>query len=271
MKLALVICTPEVKTPTVALLRGDLMSSLNLARDLGYDGVELMIRNPAEMGFSAGEVKRLLQDRGLELAAVTSGQVAGEDGLTFLAVEESIGQQAVERMRKLIDFAGHFGVPVNVGRIRGNIRPTHAEEDRARLVAILQSLCYYAGKQGVTIVLEPINRYESNFINNTHEGVALCKEVDRPNVGLQLDLFHMNIEDVSFAESFWVAGNYLRHIHVADSNRWPPGKGHLDIPAIIATIKELGYRGYLSAEALPMPDPLEAARQTINYLRPLVQ
>ena len=87
------------------------------------------------------------------------------------------------------------------------------------------------------------------------------------NVGLMLDVFHMNIEEADIAAALREAGSLVGHVHFADSNRQAIGFGHTAIEPIVATLREIGYAGYLSAEILPLPDPLSAARQTIESFR----
>jgi sugar phosphate isomerase/epimerase len=84
------------------------------------------------------------------------------------------------------------------------------------------------------------------------------------------DVFHMNIEDVSITGSLEKAGALVGYMHFADSNRWAPGQGHLDFPAILASLKRIGYEGYVTVEILPYPDPDTAAEQAITYLRTLI-
>lgn len=86
-------------------------------------------------------------------------------------------------------------------------------------------------------------------------------------IGILIDTFHMNIEEASIYESIKKSKDYITHVHIADSNRWAPGSGHLDFTRIITTLKEIGYPGYLSAEILPLPDPVSAARLAIEYLK----
>jgi len=130
----------------------------------------------------------------------------------------------------------------------------------------------YAAQRGVELVLEPINRYETNFLNTVAETLAFLDEVAAPNVGLLFDTFHANIEEPSLAGSLRAAGQHLKHVHTADSNRWAPGSGHLDFAAVVATLRQSGYDGWLSAEILPLPGSAEqAAAQAIAHLRPLVR
>jgi sugar phosphate isomerase/epimerase len=100
--------------------------------------------------------------------------------------------------------------------------------------------------------------------------MRLVKDLDCDNVGLMLDLFHMNIEDASIEEGLRLAGDRLWHVHIADSNRLYPGSGHLDFDSIFATLEDMGYQGYVSAELLPLPDPDIAAQKIIDFLRTYV-
>ena len=100
-------------------------------------------------------------------------------------------------------------------------------------------------------------------------GVELMKKVNKKNVGLLLDTFHMNIEEPSMAQSIVDAGEHLFHFHVADSNRWYPGAGHIDFAELLRTLTAVGYQGFVSAEMMPFPDPDTAAIKTIEYMRKL--
>ena len=95
-------------------------------------------------------------------------------------------------------------------------------------------------------------------------------KVNYSNVGLLLDSFHMNIEEPSIYDSIRLAKDRLYHFHLADSNRWYPGAGHIDFPKIIETLNEVNYEGFVSAEILPYPDPDIAAKNTIDYMRKLI-
>jgi len=118
----------------------------------------------------------------------------------------------------------------------------------------------------VRLTLEPVNRYESNFINTLQEGAEFIDRIGVSNIGLLADTFHMNIEEVSIYESIRQSKNYITHVHFADSNRWAPGYGHLDFQKIVETLKEINYQGYISAEILPLPDQDSAAEMTIKTL-----
>jgi sugar phosphate isomerase/epimerase len=139
----------------------------------------------------------------------------------------------------------------------------------AYLVEALQACSAAAAPMGVRYALEPLNRYETDLIHTVADGLALIERVGAANFGLLLDTFHANIEEPSIEESIRAAAGRTFHFHVADSNRWYPGAGHLDFRAILDTLFATGYTGFVSGEFLPQPDADTAAQRAIKYLRSL--
>jgi sugar phosphate isomerase/epimerase len=269
MRLALVTTTPEVGvSPPVALLLGSFEERLEKAAKLGYDGVELMVARPSEL--DVPRLAKQLSDRGLEVAAIASGAVYMIDGLTLLAEEELRSRRARGRLLALIDLAGRLGAPlVTIGGFRGRLAWVAGDDGRQRLVRILADAAEEAGARGVRLVLEPLNRYESDIVNTAAEGLELIDQVGHSCLGLLLDTFHVNIEEASIDDCFRQAmkAGRLWHVHLGDSNRLPPGEGHLDFRGIVSTLTRGGYDGFLSAELLAKPDPDTAAEMTVRHMR----
>ncbi|HID87813.1 MAG TPA: sugar phosphate isomerase/epimerase, partial [Anaerolineae bacterium] len=109
------------------------------------------------------------------------------------------------------------------------------------------------------------------IVNTVAEALELLEEVGAENLGILFDTFHANIEEPSIEGSIRTAGDRLLHVHVADSNRWYPGAGHVDFARIVGTLREVGYDGHLSAEILPLPDPHTCAQRTMEFLERLVR
>ena len=107
-------------------------------------------------------------------------------------------------------------------------------------------------------------------MNSVAEGAALMERVDRPNMKLMPDIFHMNIEDPSIGGELERHAPRIGYIHVADSNRLAPGQGHTDFQAFFQSLRRMRYDGWLSVEILPKPDPDTAARQAAEFLRPMI-
>ena len=128
--------------------------------------------------------------------------------------------------------------------------------------------CSQAAKTfGIRLALEPINRYETTLINNVEQGMDLIEHVGAENFGFLLDTFHMNIEEPSIEKSIRKCGKRIFHFHLADSNRWYPGAGHINFQSILTALKDTGYQGFISGEFLPKPDVDTAASENITYLR----
>ena len=127
----------------------------------------------------------------------------------------------------------------------------------------LNILGSFAEKNGVNLIFEPLNRYETNLINRLEDAAQLVKSLNTQNVTLLADLFHMNIEEKSIPDSISKYGSLIGHVHFADSNRQPVGNGHIQMKDIAKALMETGYKGYISAEAFPWPDPDKAAKATM--------
>jgi sugar phosphate isomerase/epimerase len=266
MKAGLVMCGPDVAYGPLALLSGTFEEKAAKAAKLGYDGIELMVRDPA--GLDWPSVKVTLEDAGLEVPQVVTGELFGADGLCLVTADEDLRRRAEERTRSVIELAAYLGAMVNIGRLRGQLKFLGDVSDPwAIAVEHLRGVITYAAEQGVKITMEPINRYETDFIFSAADGMRLVEGLDCENFGLMLDLFHMNIEDVSIEEGLRQAGDRLWHVHIADSNRRYPGNGHLDFDSTFATLNDMRYAGYISAELLPLPDPDVAAQKTIEFLQ----
>lgn len=275
LKLALVIPTPEVQaTIPVALLTGSFTQRLEKAVRLGYDGVELMALRPAELDPLA--LRAQLSWRRLGVAAVASGAIALLERLTLLAADREASRRAEVRLHELITFAAALGAPlVTIGGFRGRLAsPAWADRTAARayLVETLGQAAQKAAEAGVRLALEPLNRYESDIVNTAAEGLALIDEIGHSHLGLLLDTFHMNIEEPAYASSIEqvMDAGRLWHVHLGDSNRLPPGGGHIKFGDITAALRRTGYDGYLSAELFPLPDPDSAAELTARHMRPLL-
>ncbi len=141
-------------------------------------------------------------------------------------------------------------VPGTVGKLVPDGRP---DEEWQWAVESMQELYAFADPLGVRLAIEPINRFETYFINRGAQAMALA-EATGPNCGVCLDIFHASIEEVDYLQAIRDCGSRLADFHVSDSNRMAPGQGHIDWPAVIKTLKEVGYQGPLSVEFSPPVD-----------------
>jgi sugar phosphate isomerase/epimerase len=269
LKVAVAVATADALPSAFVVWRG-IEESLRKAADLGYDGIELALKTPDQV--EPDRMQRLLTEHGLECPCISTGQVFAAMDLYFTVRDAERRARVIEVFGGMIDRAARLGAMVNIGRVRGFIEEGEArEETEERFVRVAREVASHAESQDVRLVLEPVNRYEINFVNSVAEGARLLEKVGAPNMGLMPDLFHMNIEDPSLPGELEKYAELVDYLHFADSNRLSPGQGHTDFDAVFAALKGIGYDGWISVEILPEPDPDTAARQAIQYLRPRVE
>lgn len=244
----------------------DLAGSIRQAAELGFDAVELFA--PGPQAVSQETLARHLADAGLKLAAVGTGAGWVIHKWTLTHPDETVRRQARSFIRSMIEFGAPFGAPAIIGSMQGRWGDGATRQEALDwLREGLDELGDHARRGGVPLLFEPINRYETNVCSTIEAGVDLLATLSTDNVRLLADLFHMNLEEVDVAAALRAGGSAIGHVHFVDSNRRPVGCGHLDVRAAVAALKDIGYEGYLSAEALPWPDSIRAARQTINAFR----
>jgi sugar phosphate isomerase/epimerase len=265
MKLSIVLSSQPAQFQA-ATFQGDLEGNLSHIASLGYEGVELAIRDPELIDLEL--LDGLVGKFGLQVPAIGTGQAWGEEGLSFTDPDPEVRFSAIERIKSHIPFAAHFDAVIIIGLLRGIVKPgvDHAQA-LDWLINALQECSQTALPHDVRLALEPINRYETTLINNAADGLDLIERVGADNFGLLLDTFHMNIEEADIEASIRACGERVFHFHVADSNRWYPGAGHLDFGSILSDLFATGYQGWVSGEFIPKPDASTAARESITYLK----
>ena len=174
----------------------------------------------------------------------------------------------MDRFKSIIDLAASLETNVIFGGVRGKLSSTESERLN-QIECVMESLrdCdLYADRLGVSLLLEPINRYETNFINTAAQGLEFLDRTGTKATKLLLDAFHMNIEEVDITQTLLQTGNRLGYFHLVDSNRLSPGQGHIDFRHIFDTLHKINYQGPVSAEILPIPSDESAVIRTRNFL-----
>jgi sugar phosphate isomerase/epimerase len=269
MKLAVVIAGAEAPLSAFVVWRG-FEESIQKASNYGYHGVELALKSAADI--DPDELSRWLSATRMDVSAISTGLVFAESKLYFTHPDPEARRQVIGVFTGLIHLAKNFGRIINVGRARGFIAAGQtAAEAEILFLETMQQLCDIAVKDSVTIVVEPVNRYEINFINSLEDGAELIKKVARQNTGLMPDVFHMNIEDAKIGGALARLGPQIKYVHLADSNRHAPGRGHIDFDDVFAGLKKAGFNGWAAIEILPRPDADTAARQAADYILPRIE
>ena len=264
MKLGVAIASDNALASAFVVMRG-LEKSIKKAHEFGYDGVELALKDPHEI--TSQELGKILKENSMSVSAISSGQVFAARGLMFTDENKENRELLYKDFCGFIDLASDFGQLVNIGRVRGFIKGRDKALCENLFIDMASKLSDYAAERGVKLILEPVNRYEIDYINNTDECVELVKKVNKPNFTMMPDVFHMNIEDAHIGEALIRNREYVEYVHLADSNRHAPGDGHLDFDDIFSALGKIGYNGWTTVECLPYPEPEEAARRAVTFLR----
>ena len=235
----------------------------------GYRSIELS--GEPEI-YDTKEVRKLLANYGLACWGVVSLMFEGRD---LIDADESVRAGSIEYLNGCITMVKELDgyemtiVPSTVGKVAAMDTP---EQEWAWAVEGLKEVYAHAQKEGVRMALEPLNRFETNFLNRADQAMLLAEEVG-PDCGVCIDTFHLNIEEANLIEAIRSTKERLVDFHVADNNRMACGMGALDWPLIVNTLKEIGYDGALTVEfvapldrtpANPYKNAVAAAEQELT-------
>ena len=225
-------------------------TTLHRIAKIGYDSIEIQ---GAPQLYDLKKVRQQLRDHKLRCwGSVT----LMEDGLNLMSASPDERANTIRYLKSLVDMVkeldGHMVavVPGTVGKIVPDGKP---EDEWQLAVAGMQEVYAHAEKAGVLLGIEPINRFETYFVNRAAQAYALA-EATGPNCGVCLDIYHMNLEEADWETALRQSADRLVGFHVADNNRMAPGMGSLDWPAIVAVLQDIGYDGALSVEFCPTLD-----------------
>jgi len=220
----------------------------NLA-ECGFQGIQIGARF-RDLGWD--EIGRMCQDSGIRLC------IAGGGG-SLLARDPEARRQGVQAVKDGLRLAGRLGaigsicVPVRRPEMDPPPPPkTLYDLQEEILIEELREIAPVAEDAGVLLIIEPLNRYESQFIQRLGQAHKVCTAVGSPNVCFMADFFHMNIEEVDLGKAIEATRDYLGYVHLADSNRYQPGAGHLDFRPGLAALKHTGYDGFMTFECKVM-------------------
>ncbi len=266
MKSAITIClVSEAKLGPFVFHEG-LADGCARAAKFGFDAVEIF--PPSASAVDIAELQSLLDHHGLKVAAVGTGAGWVLHKYSLTSPEAGNRARARDFILSVIDLAGGFGAPAILGSMQGRYdAPVSREQALGWLAEALDELGEYAKQHHVPFLYEPLNRYETNLFNRQGDAAGFLRSLRTRNVKLLCDLFHMAIEEADLAATLEVCGPLVGHIHFADSNRRAIGLGHTPPVPIVEALRGIGYKGYLSAEILPLPDADTAAKQTMESFR----
>lgn len=240
---------------------------LETAHSLGFEAIEVNWLSVLER---LDEMRAALDSSPVRVSTVCG---SGRHDILCLDRAERAGRLA--EIRRLLDGAAALGavgliiVPIRTGTRFPDLSPFMSDRElmTRTSVAILSDLVGYAESKGVALLLEPLIRYETPFIRRLDEAAAICEEVRSPGLALMGDFFHMHTEEADTPTAIRKAGRWLRHIHLADSNRMTPGSGHTDFVAGFRALADIDYPGYMALECGFGADREAELVRTVSFLQ----
>jgi D-psicose/D-tagatose/L-ribulose 3-epimerase len=215
----------------------------------GFETIEIPVEAPEHI--DPVKVKAAADKAGLAIGSICACMGPGRD---FRGTAEEQAT-AMTYCKALVDQAAIMGCPRLIGPIYSvvgkadAVEPEQQKVEFALVVKNLKVLAAFAATRDITLCIEPLNRFETDFLNTTDKGLALIKAVGAKNVVLHLDTFHMNIEEKNQAAAIIKAGKTLGHFHACGSDRGTPGGDHIDWKPIVAALKKIGYQGDVVIES----------------------
>jgi len=248
-----------------------LTEKFERAAAYGFDGIELTAWGLSRPFIEEREaIGAAMRASGLPVASLCTMR---DDDFVHPDAEER-----VNRFRKLVDLlrfadeigaAGLIGLPIRQPLVMPDLTPwadsrTVTTELTTRILSNAQAA---TGNVRAKIFLEPLNRYETKYLNTVGHAAELCRAVDSPRVRIMADLYHMNIEEVDLAASLTEAGDLVGHVHLADSNRWLPGLGHTDFVRPLRALRKAGFQGWFALECMITGEPDDTIMTAVRFLR----
>lgn len=266
MKLGISVSTYPSTFGPIVFSGEDVWTNLKIVKELGYQGVDLFVNRKTQADIEA--LGQFLEKLGLEVAMYLAIFLA-EKGLKLSEHDEDKRKELVQEYKSQIGLAAKLKTKnMPIGLLRGGRvgdEPMAAYQNR--LAKSIDELLDTASANGITLCVEPVNRYEINTFNTVEETLEFIEKYRFDTLKVLPDTFHMNIEDPSIENALLAAGDKIGHMHIADTNRLAPGCGHLDYKSLVKTLRKIGYNGYLTVEALPLPGPFACAKKSVEYMK----
>jgi len=257
------------------------LTLLDDIKDWGYDGVEFPMFAPDCSPWKTLAAK--LDDLGLGRTVVTIVSPEANP----IAESATIRQAGVDHLKACIDSCAILGSSLLIGPLFGPVGTLvgrgRTEQEWRWGIESLREAAVYGATAGITLAVEPLNRFEAYFLTCCDEAAEFVDEVNHPNLRMMFDTFHANIEEKDPVGAIEAAGQRIVHFHVSENDRSTPGEGHIPWPQIFSALKQIGYDNWLMVEAfgraLPelaaatciwrdmMPDEEYLARNASKFIR----
>jgi D-psicose/D-tagatose/L-ribulose 3-epimerase len=219
---------------------------LPIIKDAGFDGIEVPLLRPR--GFAASKIRHAAEAHGLECNACT----VLVDGLSLISESPDIRRRTRLHLEDVAKAAAEAGARIVAGPLYSPVgylpgrRRTSDEWKWA--VEGFQSIGDTLAANGVTFAIEPLNRFETYFLNTAADSAMLAQQIGHPNIGILFDTFHANIEEKNIAAGYRTVGPHLKHVHTCENDRGIPGSGHVEWKEVFHALRDLKYDGWLTIE-----------------------
>lgn len=225
----------------------DLLNRLPGIKRAGFDGVELPLIRPQDLPIAA--VRRALAESDLQC---TFCSVLPRE-LSVIAEDAAVRERSRAHLGDCVRAAAEAGAAMIAGPLYapvGYLPGRRRTEDEWKwAVECYESLGETLDAHGMTIALEPLNRFETYFLNTAADAVKLASAIGHPRVGILFDTFHANIEEKNVAGALRTVAPYLKHLHACENDRGIPGTGHTDWTGVFDAIREARYDGWVTIES----------------------
>lgn len=248
------------------MFSGHIWDGLNAVSKAGFKFVELSLRSANDV--DREELKQRLSDLNLRVTAIATGQACLFDNLCLGSDDEGIRDNTINHFKKITSLAKEINsMAVIIGGIRGRLAGDGVDFQRnfENGVSAIRECALFAETLAIQLLIEPINRYETNWIFSAKDGCDLLEKIGVDSVKLLLDTFHMNIEEANMVDAVRNTGNRLGYMHFADNTRQAPGQGQTNFTQILKVLEEINYSGPVVAEVLPLPDDETAVLNTAKF------
>jgi D-psicose/D-tagatose/L-ribulose 3-epimerase len=237
---------------------------------MGFNHIELPIDEPKDMDFK--KMKEIIHQAGIFSISFCAAMSPERD---LLDADPKVRQTGLDYLKACVDGLAIVGGTNLVGPFYSAVGRTwqqsaeEREHDIQILVAILTDLADYASKKGVLLGLEPINRFETSFINTAEQALEVVTRVNHPALNIMLDTFHMNIEENSLGDAIRLVGPRLIQVHSNENNRGTPGAGHVPWQEIAQALKDVHFDGIFVIESFT--DKVKSIARAAAIWRPLAK
>jgi sugar phosphate isomerase/epimerase len=247
------------------------LEKMENAEKFGFEGLEVM-------GFKLSEKLKEIHSALSVSKIKVSTVVSGYKG-SLLGPDRNARETAIESLKELLGICASLGgvgviiAPSPVESKAPDFYPLYFSDNdvwKKILIEECKIIGDYAEEVGAYVLLEPLNMYEKGFLKKLQDAVEICMSAGKEYVKIMADTFHMNIQEENLPKNIEKTTEYIKHIHLADSNRLLPGSGHTDFKSIFDVLKKIGYNKYMALECAIFGDPYIELPKCTKYLKSLI-